>query len=186
MNLPPQIVTRKTLAAVVLVVLHLGSALLAGAPHALRDRLWPLVAWYADGLRMTNTWGMFARPPPVQDVVIVGERHDGTTIELATAIASRRTWFQRIADARLRKIQSKLAKEDDRHEFGREYLAYFCREAGRSVRPLERVQLRVDPPRANRSTRPALPALALFSIDCTDPRAIPIVPRSGAAPHGDD
>lgn len=186
MNSARRIVTPKTLAAGVLVVLHLGSALLAGAPHALRDPLWPLVAWYADGLRMINTWGMFARPPPVEDVVIVGQQKDGTTIELATAVASRRSWFQRIVDARLRKIQSKLAKEGARHEFGREYLAYFCRQAVRHERPLARVELRANPPATERSPPNASPAPAVFGIDCSGPSTIPVPSRSRATLHEDD
>ncbi|HMJ10482.1 MAG TPA: hypothetical protein VK524_03695, partial [Polyangiaceae bacterium] len=104
-------------AAMALVVLHVSAALLAGALPIIRDRLWPLVAWYADGLCMVNTWGMFARPPSKDDVRVVGVRADGSPLLLASSASRGPGWRGLVLDVRLRKIQGKLAKEEVRREF---------------------------------------------------------------------
>ncbi len=126
--------------AAALVLYHASAALLAGLWPSFRERLWPAVAFYADGLRMINTWGMFSRPPSKHEVRVVGVRADGTTRLLASSVSRGHDWPARVRDVRLRKIQSRLAKEDARREFGNVYLAYFCRQSRLSEVRLELVE----------------------------------------------
>jgi hypothetical protein len=125
------------------VILHIGAALLAGTWPSIRDRLWPVVAWYADGLCMINTWGMFSRPPSKNEVRVVGVRADQSTVVLASSVSRRPGWLAGVLDVRLRKMQNRLAKEDARGEYGDVYLAYFCRQA--AVREV-RIELHAAPP----------------------------------------
>jgi hypothetical protein len=179
----PRITVRsvKAVLATLLVSLHLGAALLAGTIPQIKDRLWPLVAFYAEGLCMINTWGMFSRAPTKDEVRVVGELPDGTSVLLASSIAGRGNLLERIADLRLRKILSRLAKEEPRREFGRESLAYYCRLSpqGGERGGFERVGLHL-----HSAADPAAPAV-LLEIDC---RAAPRAPEraSGAAPLVDD
>lgn len=141
-----------------LLILHIGAALLAGAWPGIKDRLWPLIAWYADGLCMINTWGMFSRPPSKNEVRVVGVRADQSSIVLASSVSRRPGWVAGVLDVRLRKIQNRLAKEDARREYGDAYLAYFCRQA--AVREV-RLELHPAPPAQE-------PASVLMSRFCGD------------------
>lgn len=133
-------------AALVFVLWHATVVLVTGAPPPYRDYVWPLFSWYADGLAMTNTWGMFGKPPRVDQVLVLARRRDGTSYELSTNWTSERMGFERITDVRLRKIQSQVALPDLRKRFGRHFLAYFCRQARKTDPAVVRVELRVEQP----------------------------------------
>lgn len=163
-------------AAAALVIVHLGAALLGGTLPIMKDPLWPLVAWYADGLLMSNTWGMFSRPPSQDEVRVVGEREGGPTLILATTVPRQQSWMERVRDVRLRKIQSRLAKEDARREYGDVYLAYFCREAG-----LREVRLELHPPHAAAERGRVLASRRCTAGEPKPPRVRRAAPRAVGA-----
>jgi hypothetical protein len=123
------------------VVLHLGVMLATGLPNRVRDAFWPAIAWYADGLRMTNRFGMFAKPPKKTVLVVVGRRASGD-VDLATSASSQRDFTRRIVDARLRKLQDKLLEPAARQQWGDVYLGWYCR----SDPELARVSLELRAP----------------------------------------
>jgi hypothetical protein len=165
-----------------LVLLHISAALLSGATPVLKDRLWPLVRWYAEGLCMITTWGMFARPPATDDMLVIGEPAHGGELELSSSVATRRRFVDRVVDVRLRKIQRKLSKADVRRELGREYLAYFCRLGAERKQPLERVHLRLVPARPSAERQPA----TLLSLECGERDSVRSAPQSGHATPAED
>jgi len=118
--------------------------LLRGLPPKLRDRVWPAFFWYGDGLRMTNTWGMFSRPPLNTQVNVIGVTRSGERITLSGVQQSTKGLRQRVVDLRLRKIQSRLQEPEVRDHWGEDYLRYFCRAEG--SRALVRVLLVLDEP----------------------------------------
>jgi len=118
----------RAIAATSFVVWHLGAMLGSGVAEPVRGVIYPLIAWYAEGLRMTNRFGMFARPPKKAVLLVLGARDSGDTLELATSASSARTWRARLVDARLRKLQDKLLDPDARRRWGDAYLGWFCRE----------------------------------------------------------
>jgi hypothetical protein len=114
----------------------------SGVAEPMRSVIYPLIAWYDEGLRMTNRFGMFARPPKKTVLLVLGERDSGDALELATSASSARTWRARVVDARLRKLQDKLLDPEARRRWGDAYLGWFCREhAPRGVRRV-RLELR--------------------------------------------
>lgn len=131
-------------AATAFVLFHIGAVLLKGAPKKIREPLWPLAAWYSDGLRMTDTWGMFSLPPKDKLVSIVGITDTGARVELSHVLQNERDWKQRVVDVRLRKIQTKLAGEKTRNHWGRGYVDYYCRTGLAQGLPLRRVQVEVQ------------------------------------------
>ena len=131
-------------AATSFVLFHIGAVLLRGAPKKIREPLWPLAAWYSEGLRMTDTWGMFSLPPKDKLVSIVGITDRGARVELSHVLQNERDWKQRIVDTRLRKIQTKLASEKTRNHWGRGYVDYYCKKGLAQGLPLRRVQVEVQ------------------------------------------
>ncbi len=105
------------------------SMLVGGATKPIKQTFAWVFGAYDQGLRMTNAWGMFGKPPNATHVVLEGEKLDGSTIVLATTNARDRTLVERVRDVRIRKIQGKLAEYGDRSRWGREYLGWFCRDA---------------------------------------------------------
>jgi len=116
--------------------------LATGIAEPVRGVIYPIIAWYAEGLRMTNPFGMFARPPKKAVLLVLGERDSGDAVELATSASSARTWRARIVDARLRKLQDKLLDAGARKLWGDAYLAWFCREQARHGVRRVRLELR--------------------------------------------
>lgn len=114
--------------ATLFVLLHVSVVLLRGGPPWLREPLWGLVAWYGDGLRMAETWGMFSRPPEDVQVFVYGVDEHGGRVELATSNARERKLWNRIVDVRLRKMQTRLVEEGHRNAWGKHYLDYYCRQ----------------------------------------------------------
>ncbi len=131
-------------AAALFTAFHIGAVLLRGAPKPIKDPLWPLASWYSDGLRMTDTWGMFSLPPKDKLVSVVGIATDDSRIEISHVQQNERDFKQRVIDIRLRKIQTKLADEKSRNHWGRGYVNYFCKEALARGLPLRRIQLEIQ------------------------------------------
>ncbi|HSC88784.1 MAG TPA: hypothetical protein VLC09_15990 [Polyangiaceae bacterium] len=129
--------------ATAFVLLHVTAVLVRGAPKKWREPLNPLVAWYGEGLRMTDTWGMFSLPPKDKLVSVIGIKENGDRIEISHVQQNERDFLQRIRDTRLRKIQTKLADEKSRNHWGWGYVKYFCKDALERGIPLRRIQLEV-------------------------------------------
>ncbi len=146
----PRVTRRRVLFALALLfaAFHLLATLLRGAPPSVRNRLSPAFAWYWDGLRMATTYGMFARQNTGIVVLVQGVPRHGERRLLSHSSASKRGFWQRIVDARLRKIQRSMIDDATRAQIGRGYLAYFCRQAERAGTPLDRTELELVYPKA--------------------------------------
>jgi len=168
--------------AMAFTLYHLVAMLVGGSVSGVRRALKPLVGFYADGLRMTNSWGMFARPPTVNHVVIEATLGDGSKKVLSTTRAGDRDAFERIRDVRIRKIQGKLGEPGDRAQLGHAFLDYHCRQAraqpGPQVLRVRAVglvhELRDD---ENNVTRKPT-ELTLLTRSCRDP--LPLNPKRPA------
>jgi hypothetical protein len=162
---------------IVFTAIHLGALLVGGAIPSVRNAFRPILGFYSDGLRMSNSWGMFGKPPNATHIVVEAVMRDGKTHVLSTTNARDRTTYERIRDVRIRKIQSKLAELADRTRFGGAYLDYFCRlaiatygNAVRDVRARNEVhELRDD---QNKVTRQPSSNIVL-SRRCSDPKSVP-------------
>lgn len=120
---------RKRVAAAVVVLVHATCVLVTGAPDWFRDRVWGAIAWYGDGLRMTNKWGMFSKPPRRAEVVVLADPRGGEPFELSTNLQTRRGPWERVVDTRIRKIQGNAIREENRHHYSQTMLEYYCRLA---------------------------------------------------------
>jgi hypothetical protein len=114
-------------AGIAFTLYHLGAVLAGGAVAGVRKFFDPVLGFYADGLRMTNSWGMFGKPPNTTHVRIEIDTKTERNVQVATTSAQGRTLFERIRDTRIRKIQGKLTDEGDRNRFGQPFLDYFCK-----------------------------------------------------------
>lgn len=85
--------------------------------------------FYDQGMRMTNSWGMFGKPPGATHVSIEGEKMDGTYVLLSTTNSTGKSLSKRVRDVRIRKLQGKLTDVADRMRWGLGYLDYFCRSS---------------------------------------------------------
>ncbi len=114
-------------AGIAFTIYHVGAVLAGGAIPPVKKALSPIFGFYADGLRMTNSWGMFGRPPNTTNVTIEVDTKEGRGVLVSTTRAKDRTFTERVRDVRVRKIQGKLSEDGDRGRFGQQYLDYFCR-----------------------------------------------------------
>jgi hypothetical protein len=105
---------------------HLAAVLVAGAAGRPRELLGPYFHFYGSGLRMTDSWGMFGKPPVTTNVVVEGEERPGVFVPLVSSRADDRSTLERLRDVRIRKIQTKLTDAGDRKRWGDAYLDYFC------------------------------------------------------------
>ena len=113
-----------------------------GVAEPVRSALKPLFGWYGEGLCMTNRFSMFARPPNKAVLVVMGQARRGPPFEMATSATHERTWRARIVDARLRKVQHRLSDDGARQQWGKAYLAWFCREGAAQGVVRVRLELR--------------------------------------------
>jgi len=121
--------------AITFTIYHFGGVLVGGAMPNVRRVFRPLYAFYGEGMKMTNSWGMFGRPPNTNNVIVEAEKADRTRVLLSTTRAPDRTLWERIRDVRIRKIQAKLTDNGDRGRFGMTFLDYYCREAKSALGP---------------------------------------------------
>ncbi len=105
---------------------HVFAMLVNGAAPEFKNHLVYAFGAYDEALKMTNSWGMFGKPPTATHVIIEGES-EGSWRLLSSTRASDRSWRDRVRDLRLRKIQGKLADPADRARLGNHLLAYACR-----------------------------------------------------------
>lgn len=140
-ELPPR---GKALRVVVILflVLHITALLIGGAVPKIRNVFTPAVGFYADALKMTNSWGMFGKPPTSTNVQIEGVRTNGSTTILSTTDAHKRTLAERIVDSRMRKFEGRLAEPGDLKRLGDTFLDYFCREGKKRFEDLREVRVR--------------------------------------------
>lgn len=108
---------------------HLVAVLIGGGTDKIKRPFQYFVGFYDQGLKMTNSWGMFGRPPGATHVIVEGVMPDGTTVLLSTTEATKRDFTGRIRDVRIRKIQGKLTDIGDRARLGTQFLDHFCRES---------------------------------------------------------
>lgn len=140
-ELPPR---GKALRVVVILflVLHLTALLIGGAIPKIRNVFTPAVGFYADALKMTNSWGMFGKPPTSTNIQIEGVRTNGAATILSTTDAHKRTLAERIIDSRMRKFEGRLAEPGDLKRLGDTFLDYFCREGKKQFADLREVRIR--------------------------------------------
>ncbi|MBL9023941.1 MAG: hypothetical protein JNL21_17225 [Myxococcales bacterium] len=114
-------------AGIAFTIYHVGAVLVGGAVSEVRGFFNPVFGFYGEGLRMTNSWGMFGKPPNSTHVTIEVDTKEGRGIVVSTTRGQDRSFFERVRDTRIRKIQGKLTEEGDRNRFGQAYLDYFCK-----------------------------------------------------------
>ena len=127
---------------VAFAVFHLGAMLVAGSIPPIRKFFEPVVGFYAEGLRMTNAWGMFGKPPTSTHVAIEAVTRDGKVFVVSSTDAHARSILSRIRDVRIRKIESRLTDEGDRNRLGPSFLDYFCRDAKSDLGEVREVRAR--------------------------------------------
>ena len=114
-------------AGIAFTLYHLAAVLAGGAIPEVKKVFEPVLGFYSEGLRMTNSWGMFGKPPNTTHVTIEVDTKEGRGLVVSTTKGQGRSPFERVRDTRIRKIQAKLSDEGDRNRFGQAYLDYFCR-----------------------------------------------------------
>ncbi|MFO0551253.1 MAG: hypothetical protein U0271_22885 [Polyangiaceae bacterium] len=179
-------------AATAFTLYHVLAMILGGAVKDVRDKFAPAFGFYDQGLHMTNSWGMFGKPPDTSHVIVEGERADGSMVTLLTSVAQSRSLLERIRDVRVRKIQTKLTDGGERARWGYFYLEHFCtteRAAGRPLRSVRAVQLvhelRDDAGRVTRqASRRTLMARTCSAGAASDGRASPAEDSSATGSEG--
>lgn len=123
-------------------IYHLLAVIVGGGTKDLKRPFQYVFGFYDEGMRMTNSWGMFGKPPGATHVTIEGIEPDGDTVVLSTTNARERSFKERLRDVRIRKIQGKLIELGERKRWGTQYLEWFCRmskEQGLELRAVRAV-----------------------------------------------
>jgi hypothetical protein len=128
--------------AVAYALIHIGATLVGGAIPPIKRIFTPVLGFYSDGLRMSNAWGMFGKPPTSTHVSIEAVLPNGKAFVISTTDPHTRPFVERIADARVRKIEGKLAEDGDRARIGAPFLDYYCRVAERQLGPVREMRIR--------------------------------------------
>lgn len=110
-------------------IFHVFAMIVGGGTHEIKRPFVWVVGFYDQGMRMTNSWGMFGKPPGATHVTVEGEKMDGTWVLLSTTSPKGKPLLRRLRDVRIRKLQGKLADIVDRQRWGLGYLDFFCRES---------------------------------------------------------
>lgn len=127
---------------ILFLILHITALLVGGALPKIRAVFTPVIGLYTDALKMTNSWGMFGKPPTSTNIHIEGVRANGSFVVLSTTDAHQRTLGERIVDTRMRKFEGRLAEPADLKKFGDTFLDYFCRTGKDRVPDLREVRVR--------------------------------------------
>lgn len=150
-----------------------------------------VVGFYDQGMRMTNSWGMFGKPPAATHLSVEGEKMDGTYVLLSTTNSTGKSLWKRVRDVRIRKLQGKLTDVADRQRWGLGYLDYFCRsslEKGlelRSVRAVNYVhELKNDEGAVKRQSSVAIVMTRTCGIPLATERNLLGAPKS--VPAGEE
>jgi len=155
------------------LVLHLTAMFVGGSIDEVQAAFKPYIGFYASGLRMTNSWGMFGKPPTSTNVRIEAVKRDGSTVELSSTDAHGHSLWDRIHDARIRKFEGRIAEGE--RGLADPTLAYFCRYAQThtpeglvQVRAMSVLhELRDDDDKVTRT--PSTELLALYPCRVTTP-----------------
>lgn len=124
------------------LVLHLTALLVGGAIPKIRNFFTPAIGFYADAIKMTNSWGMFGKPPNSTNVQIEGVRTNGAIVVLSTTDGHKRSWWERIVDSRMRKFEGRLTEPGDLKRLGDAFFDYYCREGKKKFDDLRDVRIR--------------------------------------------
>jgi hypothetical protein len=128
---------------ILFLMLHLTSLLVGGAIPQIRSVFTPVIFFYADALKMTNSWGMFGKPPTSTNVQIEAVMPDGKTIHvLSTTDAHQRSLWERIVDTRMRKFEGRLAEPADMKRLGDAFLDWFCKVGKEQYGTIREVRIR--------------------------------------------
>jgi hypothetical protein len=125
-RLPRKQKIRVTLVAA-FVVWHMAVTLIWGAGDNVRSYVRPLVTWYAGGLKLAGTWGMFAAPARMHVVFVYGVT--STHERFLLSPNPKASLYQSLVDMRERKMRSRLGDKEQRDFWGTGYLDSFCRRA---------------------------------------------------------
>ncbi len=132
--------------AMAFVLVHATCVLMTGAPKWFREPVWAAVAWYVDGLRMTNRWGMFSKPPRRETISVIADRREAESYTLTTNIQSTRGLWGRVVDARIRKILGNVNRDENKNIYGAPMLDYYCRIAREAHGDVWRLRVTVEVP----------------------------------------
>lgn len=114
----------KVLLPTFFVVWHVAVALLWGAGEQVREVVRPVIGFYAGGLKLAGTWGMFSSPSRMHVTFVYGVKEDAQRILVSPDPES--TFFQSLVDMRERKMRTRLDDEGQRNAWGNRYLDSFC------------------------------------------------------------
>jgi hypothetical protein len=124
--LPPQKRLKTGLIAG-LVAWHVAVTLLWGAGDKMREHIKPALSWYAGGLKLGGTWGMFAAPGRMHVIFVYGvTAKNERTLLSPNPNAS---FYQDMVDMRERKMRSRLGEKEQRDYWGILYLESFCKRS---------------------------------------------------------
>ncbi len=130
----------RTAGATAFTILFLSMMLIRGVHERYRERLWPLIGWYTDGLGMARTWGMFAHPRTELPIFIYGVTRDRKEVQLSPPVED--SLWVRIRDQRMRKIRAHMGNDDTRQRWGPDLVRYMCREHSTPERELIAIRLK--------------------------------------------
>jgi hypothetical protein len=108
-----------------LVTWHAAVTLIWGAGDRVRGHLKPALAWYAEGLKLAGTWGMFAAPARMHVVFVYGVTNARERILVSPDPNS--SFYKSMVDMRERKMRSRLGDKEQRDYWGTLYLESFCK-----------------------------------------------------------
>lgn len=114
--------------AAALVTWHIAVTLVWGAGDKAREPFKPLMAWYAGGLKLGGTWGMFAAPARMHVVFVYGVTAERERLLLSPN--PNPSLYQSMVDMRERKMRSRLGDKEQRDYWGPLYLESFCKRPG--------------------------------------------------------
>jgi hypothetical protein len=114
----------RVLIPVSFVLWHVAVVLLWGAGERVREVVRPVVGFYAGGLKLAGTWGMFSSPSRMHVTFVYGVKEDGQRIMISPDPES--TLYQSLVDMRERKMRTRLDDEGQRNAWGNRYLDSFC------------------------------------------------------------
>lgn len=112
------------------VVWHIAVVLLWGAGDRVREVVRPVIGFYASGLKLAGTWGMFSAPARMHVTFVYGVKENRERFLLSPN--PKASLLTSLVDMRERKMRTRLGDEDQRNSWGNRYLDSFCQAPDRS------------------------------------------------------
>jgi hypothetical protein len=106
---------------------HATVTLIWGAGDRVRGYVKPALAWYAEGLKLAGSWGMFAAPGRMHVVYVYGVTDGHERVLLSPDPNS--SLYKSMVDMRERKMRSRLGDKEQRDYWGTLYLEGFCQSS---------------------------------------------------------